>query len=214
MKRIILQVFVIVFCVTSFINAQTQFSAGPTIGLNFATFNGKDANQYGNLSSKTGLYIGGFLNIHFTELFALQPEIAFTMKGSDGTETIYGDNYNITYTENYIEIPILLKFYIPIEGARTIKPNLYVGPALAFKVASNVEVSANGNSQTVDISNTTKDFDFGLAFGGGVGFVVGRGMLDLSLRYTLGLTSIDDSGANTTVTNGVFAIIANYAFRL
>jgi hypothetical protein len=214
MKRIILQLFVIIFCVTTLISAQSQISAGPTIGINFATFNGNDANQFGNLSSKTGLYIGGFFNIRFTELFALQPEMAFTMKGSDGTINIYGYNYNITYKTNYIEIPVLLKFYIPIQGARTIKPNLYIGPAFAFKVSSNVEVSANGNGQTADISNTTKDFDLGLAFGGGIGFLVGRGVLDFSLRYTLGLTSIDDSGANMEVTNGVIAIIANYAFSL
>jgi hypothetical protein len=210
MKKTILQLSIVILFVTSFASAQSQFSAGPTLGLNLATFNGKDANQLGNLSSKAGLYIGGFFNYHFTELFALQPEIAFTMKGADATV----NGANVTYTANYIEIPVLLKFYIPIEGSRTIKPSLFAGPAFAFNVASSGEVTENGTSTTIDLSNDTKSFDFGLAFGGGVGFLVGRGLLDFSLRYTLGITTTDNSPSNLSITNGVFAIIANYGFSL
>jgi hypothetical protein len=56
--------------------------------------------------------------------------------------------------------------------------------------------------------------DFSLVFGGGVGFKLGSGMLDLSLRYTLGLTTIDNSGNNATITTNCFAIVAGYAFSL
>jgi hypothetical protein len=214
MKKNILLLFIIVLCLTSFISAQSEFTLGPTIGINFTSYNGKDANQLGNLSSKTGLYIGGFFNYHFAEMFALQPELAFTMKGADATMSSEGYNFNLTYTDNYIEIPVLLKFYIPIEGARTIKPELFAGPVFGFNVAANYEISSTNFNQTSDASSTTKGFDFGLAFGGGVGFLVGTGVLDFSLRYTYGLSSIDNSGANLSVTNGAFSIIANYGFSL
>lgn len=214
MKKVILQLFVLVFCASSFIMAQPEITIGPTVGINFATFNGKDANQMGNLSSKTGMNVGAFLNYHFSDLFALQPEVIYTMKGTDGTTTFNNLNYNLTYSINYIEVPVLLKVYIPIEGSKTIRPSLYAGPAFAFKVASNLEVSGNGVDQTVDESSDTKSFDFGLAFGGGVGFVVGTGILDVSFRYTMGLSTIDGSASNMTVTNGVMSIIANYGFNL
>jgi hypothetical protein len=214
MKKFLLPLFVILFSVASFINAQSDLSFGPIGGLNISTFNGKDANQLGNLSSKTGVYIGGFLNYRFSELFALQPEVVYTMKGADATVNINDVNANLTYSANYIEIPVLLKFYIPISGARTVKPSLYVGPAFAFNVSSNVTVSANNQTQTVDMSSSTKGFDFGVAFGGGVGFVLGKDLLDISVRYTLGITTTDNSPSNLSVTNGVFAIIAGFAFGI
>ena len=37
---------------------------------------------------------------------------------------------------------------------------------------------------------------------------------DLALRYQLGLSSIDDSGAGADIKNRVLAIVAGYGFRL
>ena len=211
MKKIILPIFFFFFAAATLVKAQSELRFGPTVGINFATIGGKDADQLvNNLSSKTGLYIGGFMNYQFSNMFALQPEIAYTMKGATAADQ--GVNY--TFSLNYIEVPVLLKFYIPIEGATNIKPSLYAGPTFAFNVASNVEASANGQNQTVDLSSQTKGFDFGLAFGGGVGFNIGSGILDFSLRYTLGMTSFDNSGNNLTLTNGAFSIIAGYAFSI
>ncbi len=211
MKKTILPIFLILFAAATLVQAQSELSFGPTIGINFATIGGKDADQLvNNLSSKTGLYIGGFMNYQFSSMFALQPEIAYTMKGA--TAASQGVNY--TFSLNYIEVPVLLKFYIPIQGANNITPTLFAGPAFAFNVASNVEASANGQNQTADLSSQTKGFDFGLAFGGGVGFKVGTGSLDFSVRYTLGMTSFDNSGNNLTLTNGTLAIIAGYGFSI
>ncbi len=211
MRKIILPIFIVLFAAVSFIQAQSSLKFGPTVGINFATIGGKDANQFAtNLSSKTGLYIGGFMNYQFAELFALQPEVAYSMKGATDAEN--GVNYTITL--NYIEIPVLLKFYIPLAGASTVKPNLYAGPAFAFNVASSITATSGGQTQTSDQSSNTKGFDFGLAFGGGVGFYVGTGLLDFSVRYTLGLSSFDNSGNNLTLTNGTLAIIAGYAFGI
>ena len=211
MKKTLLPFLLILLSSVTLLQAQSALSFGPTVGINFATIGGKDADQLvNNLSSKTGLYIGGFMNYQFSDMFALQPEIAYSMKGA----TAANQGVNYTFTLNYIEIPVLLKFYIPIEGATSIKPSLYAGPAFAFNVASNVEATGNSQSQTVDLSSQTKGFDFGLAFGGGVGFNVGSGVLDFSLRYTLGMTSFDNSGNNLTLTNGAFSIIAGYAFSI
>jgi len=211
MKKTLLPIFLILIMTATLVKAQSELRFGPTVGINFATIGGKDANQLvNNLSSKTGLYIGGFMNYQFSDMFALQPEIAYSMKGATAADQ--GVNY--TFTLNYIEVPVLLKFYIPIAGASNIKPSLYAGPDFAFNVASSVEGSANGQTQTLDQSSNTKGFDFGLVFGGGIGFNVGTGLLDFSLRYTLGMTSFDNSGSNLTLTNGVFSINAGYAFSI
>jgi hypothetical protein len=207
MKKHLLSLTVILLVVASIAQAQ-NLSVGPNIALNIASLGGKDVAS--GLGSKTGIMIGGFLNIPFDKMFALQPELAFTMKGASGT--INGTN--VTVTENYIELPVLLKFYIPLAGRTTIKPSLYFGPAIGLNVASNEEDQANGQTNNTDLKNQTKSIEFSLVFGGGVGFKLGTGMLDLSLRYTLGLTTLDKSGNNFTITTGTFAIVAGYAFPL
>jgi hypothetical protein len=207
MKKHLLSLTIILLVVASIAQAQ-NLSVGPNVALNIASLSGKDVPS--GLGSKTGLMIGGFLNYQFNKMFALQPELAFTMKGGSGT--IQGTN--VTLTSNYIELPILVKFYIPLEGRSVIRPSLYAGPAIGLNVAASEEDQANGQTANTDLKNKTKSMEFSLVFGGGVGFKFGTGMLDLSLRYTLGLTSLDNSGQNLTVTTGTFAIVAGYAFSL
>jgi len=203
-----LWLIIIIFCNTSFINAQSQFSIGPTVGVNYATFHGKDVEQIGIASPSAGPYIGVFFNYRFAKLFAIQPEIAFTKKGSIVTSYFFGD---YTYIENDIEVPILLKFYFPSNGK--VKPSLFAGPAFAFNTSSKVVTNDGPESGTILFSNFAKIFDFGLAFGGELGFLIGKGILDFSLRYTLGLTAIYDP-EEYKITNGVFSIITNYGFSL
>ena len=206
MKKIILPLILFVMVGAALVNAQTNLRFGPMVGLNFANIGGKDAT--GNLSSKTGLYIGGFMTYQFSDMFALEPQVAYSMEGATSAQ----GGVNSTISLNYISIPVFLKLYIPLQGNTTIKPELYAGPSFAFNVAASVEQTANGQTNTADVSSQVKGFDMGLAFGGGVAFGVGTGLLDFSVRYSLGLTSWDNSGNNLTLTNNVVSLIAGYAF--
>ncbi len=206
MKKIILP-FILFFVVGAvLVNAQSSLRFGPTAGLNFANIGGKDAS--GNLSSKTGLYIGGFMTYQFGDMFALQPEVTYSMKGATSAQ----GGVNSTISLNYIEIPVFLKLYIPLAGNSSIKPEIYAGPSFAFNVAASIEQTQNGQTATSDFSNQVKGFDMGLAFGGGIAFGIGTGLLDFSVRYSLGLTSWDNSGNNLTFTNNVLSLIIGYGF--
>lgn len=208
MKKSLIPVFLILITAASLVHAQSAMRLGPEIGLNFANIGGKDANS--NLSSKTGLLIGGVFTYQFSDMFALQPEAVYSMKGA----TLAQNGVNTTFTLNYIEIPVFLKLLIPLAGNTNIKPEIYAGPTFAFNVAASFEQSQNGQTQTTDASSSVKGFDMGLAFGGGVGFGVGSGMLDFSVRYSLGLTSWDNSGNNLTLTNNVISLVGQYTFGL
>jgi hypothetical protein len=199
----------LLFCIDTVLNAQSQFSIGPEIGLNTATFHLKDVGQYiFSVRSQDGLYIGGIINYQFAELFSLQTGAAYTVKGAE-TNTDVGDYY---YSLNYIEIPVLFKFFFPTGSQKVIKLNLFAGPTAAFNVAS--EAGTGDSEGYLTEINNIKVFDFGLAFGGGIGFPTRKGILDFSLRYTLGLTPVFIGSSNAGPKNYVISVITDYAFRL
>ncbi|MDE3057904.1 MAG: PorT family protein [Bacteroidota bacterium] len=194
-----------VCCFTIAANAQLPHFGGK-IGLNFADFHGSDASSIDGHGTRTGLVVGAYMTYDFIPLIGIQPEVLYSMKGTSGSTQ--GVDY--TFSANYIEVPVLLKLNIPMAPGTPVKVNVYAGPDFAFNVASSVEASGNGQSQTTDESNNTKGFDFNLAFGGGVGFGIGPATLGLDLRYSLGTGTIDKTGGD--IKNGVFALMATVGF--
>lgn len=73
-----------------------------------------------------------------------------------------------------------------------------------------VEASYNGQTNITDESGNTKEFDFNIMFGGGVGFNVGSTTLGVELRYTLGTGKVASDGSD--IKNGVFAVLASITF--
>lgn len=205
MKRSLpLLIVVFVFGFIFSIQAQTDIKYGAKAGLNFASLSGKDVPP--GAGTKTGLVIGGFMTWNFAPMFGLQPEVLYSMKGATGSTQ--GISY--TFTVNYIEIPALLKFYIPLAPGSPIGADIYAGPDFAFNVASSVDQTSNGQSQTTDIKNTTNGFDFNLMFGGGFNFNVGPTLLGVELRYSFATGTAANDG--TDIKNGVLALLASVTF--
>ncbi len=202
-KSILFSLLIMILTVSMSVNAQ-NLKFGGKIGLNFANVSGSDVPP--GAGTRTGLVIGGFMTYNFASMFALQPELLYSMKGTSGATQ--GVSY--TFSLNYIEIPVLLKFLIPLAPSSPVSANIYAGPDLAFNVASSIETSANGQTNTTDESNNTNGFDFNLAFGGGIGFKVATTELGIELRYTLGTGTVDKTGGD--IKNGVFALMASVAF--
>jgi len=206
MKKIALLCVSLLFISVLSTNTFAQLKFGAKAGLNIATINGDDADA---MDSKTGLVLGGFMTYQFSHMFAVQPEILYSMKGAKAD----GNGSKVTFSLNYIEIPVLVKFLIPIEGDSKIYPALYAGPSIAFNVSSEYEIEQNGNSQTNNLDDETSSIDFGLAFGGSIAFpVTPNNQLGADFRYTFGLTSVDDSGTDLDLKNGVFSITAFFTF--
>ncbi len=63
---------------------------------------------------------------------------------------------------------------------------------LGINTTAKVKAEFDGQSQEEDLTDT-KSTEFGLQFGGGIGFPVGKGELGVDIRYILGLSTIDDS---------------------
>lgn len=187
-----------------------KIQIGPKAGVNIASFSGNDATINGqSLDSKFGFGGGIFALFQFGNIIGVQPEIYYTMKGASTTI----NNVDVTFNFNYVEAALLLKAIIPVKGAN-VRPAIFVGPVLGFNSTAEVEGEGNGQSATEDLSEFVQDTDFGLAFGGGIGFLVGGHELGVDIRYILGLKSWDDSDANDDVKNSVINFNIYFGFSV
>jgi hypothetical protein len=210
MKKLFTVLFLFVL-VSSLSFAQMQL--GLKAGGNIANINGDDA---GNPDSKFGFCAGGFFMYQFSPMFAVQPEVYYTMKGAKekGIVNIGGQDVTVdqTLTLDYIEIPVLIKLIIPVTGSN-INPAIFAGPFVGINTTAKAKAEYDSQTEEVDLENI-KSTEFGLQFGGGLGFNVGNGELGVDIRYILGLTTWDDSANEFDVKNGVINFNLFYGFNL
>ena len=175
--------------------APVGLSKGIKGGLNFANFHGDDVD--GN-SSRKALVVGGFVKINLLNIIAIQPEVLYSGKGSE-----FEVNSNKSTTKiTYLEIPVLLR--INAINAGVLHAGLIGGPSFAFTLSA--------KNDDTDIKDTIKSNDMGAVIG--IGADIGAGVISLvgDVRYTMGLSSIDDSGADLDIKNGVFSVMLGIGF--
>ncbi len=218
MKRLIITIFaiVVVFTLSSASVSAQGLTGGFKGGMNIANLHGKDVKELEeemgvDLVSKMGFCAGGFITYNINDMFAIQPELLFTMKGVKAEEEVLGETVKVTMKVNYLEIPVLAKLSIPTPG--NVRPSLFVGPSLAIKLSSKLKIEYAGESEEEDIEEL-KSTDFGLVFGGGIDFGLGRGKLTVDARYTLGLTKVHEpeEGEEIDIKNGAISIMVGYFF--
>ena len=192
-------------------NGVAQMQIGPKVGVNIANLGGDDADELvgEGLDSKTGFGGGIFFMYQFSNMFAIQPEAYYSMKGATYKE----GGGELTITLDYIEVPLLLKLIIPVEGSK-IRPSIFAGPAVGFNTTAKIKVEFDGESAEEDIKEDVTSTDFGLVFGGGLGFMIGKNELGFDIRYILGLSSIDDSSDEIDLKNTAFNFNVYFGFSL
>ncbi|TDO69899.1 outer membrane protein with beta-barrel domain [Flavobacterium chryseum] len=166
MKKIILCAIAIM--TFGFTNAQST-KLGVKGGLNLSTLVGGDVES---AKSVVGFHVGGFAEIKIVEKFAIQPEILFSTQGTK-VESVFGNDFDLKL--NYLNIPVLAKYYI------VDKFSVEAGPQLG------VLLSAKADDN--DIKEFSKSVDFGFNVGAAYHFTDN---LSINLRYTIGLSPLSD----------------------
>lgn len=201
MKKVILSAIAI--CTFGFANAQA-LKFGVRAGANFATLTGDAVAD--DVKMKVGFNAGGLMEIKFTEMISLQPEVLFSMQGAKTSDR--EDDFAGTITEDestvnlaYINVPVMFKLY-PVKGFF-----LEAGPQVGFLVSAKSKdettttsggISTN-ESTTTDIKGDLKTVDF--AFNGGLGYDFTENLF-INARYSIGLSNVYDAPAFL----GVFGI--------
>ena len=199
------------------VSAQTEskIETGIMVGLNLSSFYGSGSR---GTEIKTGIGGGGFVRFNVSPVFAIQPELLYSMKGAEGSELGFTFKSILTY----VEIPVLLRVSIPVKGS--VVPALFAGPVAGFNISSRLHAETVDGSITFDIDNA-RIFDFGLALGGGITVGTGKAKFFLDGRYTLGFKKaykdvafpglfdlVDFAGRAPDVKNYMFSIMMGVSF--
>ncbi len=207
MKKVILSAIAVM--AFGMANAQ-DVKFGLKGGLNVSNFSGDTEGI--DFKSRFGFNAGGFVEIKFSEKFALQPEILYSTQGAkvknfdldvDGIGTV---NADVAFNLAYINVPVMFKYFAAE------KFSLEAGPQIGFLVSAETKTKVEGyGSSKVDIKDNFESIDFGLNLGAGYDFTEN---LSVGARYNLGLANIakTEEGDDSKVHNGVFSLSVGYKF--
>lgn len=181
------------------LNAQSkEGQVGIKAGLNFSTFSGAIE---ADLSMRFSFNIGLMVETELSNHIAFQPEVLFSSQGSN--EMLGSTDYE--YRLNYLNLPLLMKFYLS-EGF-----SFDVGPQLGVLISAR---ESNTSTNDSDIKTSFKETDYGLVFGVSRKFDKG---LNVSARYNLGLQNIRNTSYSNLnydkLNNSVFQLSLGYYFN-
>jgi Outer membrane protein beta-barrel domain len=163
-----------------------SFQLGIKGGGNLSDFLSEGSPSQASFSAIAGWNAGVFLNFWLGNHFAIAPELLYTTEGAGIKTTTAGDNgTTVTLNNNlnlrYVSLPLMAKLR-------------FTG---GFYIEAGPEVSLNVSSSTWEdqsVKNVTNNAELGAAAGIGYQSPIGLGV---SLRYTVGLTTVDNTNEAT-----------------
>lgn len=194
--------FVFIACalgMTQFSFAQKLVEVGAKGGINYSSLNmSKDGRLYSTYyHAGVGYNLGGYAVIKFKK-FSVQPELLYSNQEQYFTTPYYS---NLKTTLNYINIPVLFKYYL------TGSLHVQAGPQLGILASSTGDLNQIQNGFIVgqpvtnqNLNSYLKNTDFSLAFGAGINL---GPKLNLTIRYTVGITDINKNSGGATFEGGL-----------
>jgi hypothetical protein len=195
LSLIIMAIAVVAFATNAFAQDEKPYYFGLKAGFNMSKGWGDDAE---NESYAMGMGVGAVMGYHLHEMFDIMPEVMFMWKGSktEMTEAEDGFDGDITWKLYYVDINVLAKLKIPMEGM--INPYIVAGPYLGIKVShgwsADPEIPEEGGAALdATLDDYLKSTDFGAVLGAGVDIVMDNGhMISVEGRYVIGLANLFD----------------------
>ena len=227
-KRLII-IALLAFCLSiddEQINAQIQYRAGFTTGLGFFTqsFSPELFTSNNPQTFRTGLILGGMVEISFEENLSLHIEPKYIQRGTKFqhiTTTTANATPNgftdATFKTDYFELPVLLKL---TSTSVDMKPFGFVGPALSFITRARIDAPGTNilnrpNSGSLDISQDTHSTDILLEIGGGIELPINpTTALIFDLRYSHGMIDIYENPALPSAKSNGITLLAGLFFDL
>ncbi|WDF65322.1 porin family protein [Flavobacterium sp. KACC 22763] len=215
MKKSKLIICALLMCASAM--AQTEkVKLGVKAGLNISSLS-FDENELDS-SSKTGFTAGLMAEIPLAKNFSVQPELLYSQQGmklSYSDPEVQNSNYKSTIALNYLNIPVMLKYYV-VKGL-----SIQAGPQVGILLKANNKYQDNflgyDNHEKMDLKDYSNGVDASVNFGLGYQF---KDKFYADARYNLSYTNVfKDVTANTNyiinsdMKNKVFQITIGYFFK-
>jgi hypothetical protein len=215
MKKSMLVLCTLLLCAT--ITAQTEkVKIGVKAGLNIASLT-FDENELES-SQKTGFTAGIMAEIPLAKNFSVQPEVLYSQQGmkfSYSDIDVANSSYKSTITLNYLNIPVMLKYYV-LKGL-----SVQAGPQIGILLKSNNKYQDDflgyDNHENYNLSDYTNAFDTSVNLGLGYQF---KDKFYVDLRYNISYSDVfkeaNSNGnyvINSDMRNKVFQITIGYFFK-
>jgi len=213
MKKSMLVLYALL--VSAGVTAQTgKVKIGVKAGLNISRLT-SDENELES-SDKTGFTAGLMAEIPLAKNFAIQPEVLYSQQGmkfSYSDIDVQNSHYNSTIRLNYLNIPVMLKYYV-VKGL-----SVQAGPQIGILLKADNKYQDNflgyENQETFNLSNYANGIDTSVNFGLGYQF---QDRFYADLRYNISYSDIfkeasaDTYVINSDMKNRVFQITLGYFF--
>lgn len=195
--------------------AQTdKVKLGVKAGLNLAslTFDERELNS----SSKTGFTAGLMVEVPMAKNFSLQPELLYSQQGtkiSFSDKDVTNSNYKSTIRLNYLNIPVMLKYYV-LEGL-----SVQAGPQIGILLKADNKYEDNflgyKNQESFDLKDYSTGIDTSVNFGLGYQF---KEKFYADARYNISYSNVFKEGdvnhfINNDMKNRVFQVTIGYFFK-
>jgi hypothetical protein len=199
MKSRIFLLSILMSCMSFAAFSQASVALGLKAGLNFSKIDPKAGTA--NIDNATG-YNAGIFALVKVAMIGIQPEVQFSKQGSKFT--FDQENYEANF--DYINVPILLKFYLPL-GL-----NIQAGPQFGFLTVADLKNTATSTTTKQDVKNLFADkSDLSVALGAGWDLPFG---LTIDARYNIGMSDMTftPNGASTSMSfkNKVIQLSVGY----
>lgn len=164
-----------------------------------------------------GFEVGAEAEYQATDIIALSAGVNYSLQGGKWKDYRNGsiDINNIRLTLGYIQVPLMVNFYV-VDGL-ALKVGVQAGLLIHSKFKGHVGYTLGGTTYSddynVDMMDQCNKFELSIPFGISYEF---DNNLVLDARYKLGLTNIDkdDTDGRGSMKNRVFTISLGYRFDL
>lgn len=187
MKKIVL----VLTCAMMSLGAFAQVQFGAKVGFDLTNFWGENVGH----KIRPNYQVGVLMEYKATPKFAIAPEVVFAAQGGKESITVTGTSKfeaTQTYNTNYINIPIMLKYYVTPDFSIDFGPQLGINVYSKTTVKLSLrdkEVLPEGVTEktTTDFKDATKAIDFGVGLG--ATYYLAENIF-VQARYTMGLTKV------------------------
>lgn len=158
---------------------------GVMAGLNFANFSWDIPDDSFETVSAIKFGVGGILLYPLSEFLELQVEVMYLQKGAK-LDMFEGFKVDKKWKFAYLSVPVLGRYNLGSGDASTY---VVAGPELGYLLSAEVETSEGSE----DVKDELKSIEFGISVGTGVSMNMGSTPMFGEVRYSMGLSDMDDS---------------------